>query len=255
MAAAGHLATPRGRTLRGRGIAAARGSDSRYSPSVVDLDALVNAASSLGGVFGVVAAVGSGGYAAIKAGVSWREKARESRLAAAHRRMTELRGLTAHRDECKPIFDEIFDYESDLDDHLRITDLRFKAAEALTRSKADQAFEHLREVHRVVELGLIEKADLGPWVYWVHRVGARRPLKLYAEACGYWWFVAELAAWTADSQELKLLREKCPWWQPGEEGGRAATEAALFRTPPSDASVVEERLDDPLLESKGTGTG
>ncbi|MBX3202146.1 MAG: hypothetical protein KF894_28715 [Labilithrix sp.] len=122
----------------------------------------------------------------------------------------------------------VFDYRSELCIHLRVDMLVFTKEEVATRSRTDAAFEHLRELHRSVAMQLIEPDDLGPWIYWIHRVETRAELKGYARACGYDAFMADLVAWTQGTDELRLLQRHCPWWSEPEsshlrvEVGRAA---------------------------------
>jgi len=170
---------------------------------------------SISKMLGLVTAVGSGSYAAIQAGISWRERGRDVGRQSRERRMAELRTLLGKLEACQASLNDIFDYQSSLDAHLRLVDLVFGPDETDTRARADRAFEHFREVHRAVQMQLIEPDDLGPWVYWIHRIKTRPVLESYSEACGYDAFISDLANWTKDTKELKLLREKCPWWGKG----------------------------------------
>ncbi|HEX9104445.1 MAG TPA: hypothetical protein VF997_19675 [Polyangia bacterium] len=162
----------------------------------------------------------TGSIGALSAGWSFLQKAADSLHARAERRQAQLRSLLAEQKEHQRTFDEVFDYASTLDGHLRVDprQLRFLPEEVATRSRTDSAFEHLRNVHKAVCLGLIAKSDLGPWVYWIHRVDGRAALGEYARACGYGSFMSPLIDWTKGSPELTALREHCPWWsvQPAE---------------------------------------
>jgi hypothetical protein len=176
-------------------------------------------------VLGIVTGVVSGSYAAIRAGMAWHQQSVE-------RRMKELVRLLALRKEHQDILDEIFDYSSLLDDHLRVAAERlvFTHEEFETRARADRAFEHFRELHLSVQMGLIEKVDLSPWTYWIHRVFTRDALKRYSEACGYDAFMSDLARWTENAEELRLLKTHCPWWK---MTGRDATQLAAAANDPN----------------------
>lgn len=160
----------------------------------------------------LVTGVASASYAAIQAGRAWVERTADVRRQAMERRMQTLRELLDQFATVLPIFSAVFDYDSVVAKHLRVDDLAFGDEEAQTRAKTDQAFEFLRLVHASVRMGLIEREDLGPWIYWIHRVATRPVLLRYSEACGYESFRAELARWTEGAEELSMLRRACPWW-------------------------------------------
>lgn len=150
---------------------------------------------------------------AVAAAFNWLEKARDQRRTRVERRREEIERLLAAYEKYDDTFCDIFDYQSDLDDHIRIDRLAFNAAEVATRTSVDEAFDHLRQVHWSVRSGLIEHEDLGPWVYWIHRVDTREPLARYARACGYGAFLDDLRRWTARSSEIRELVRHCPWWR------------------------------------------
>lgn len=142
---------------------------------------------------------------------SFYQKARESIRAGRQARQNEVLRLQAALKGVQDVFSRIFDYASALDHHLRVRELSFDPEEVQTRTQVDDAFEHLRDVHRSVVLDLIQKEDIGPWVYWIHRVETRDPIRTYAEACGYGAFMDELTVWASASSELKHLKANCPW--------------------------------------------
>jgi len=150
-------------------------------------------------------------FSCISAAWSFYQKAKETiRIRHQGRQEEVLRLLLGLRD-LRSVFDDIIDYKSDLDDHLRTTNLSFTAEEIETRSSVDRAFDHLRDVHRSVLLQLIDKRDLGPWVYWIYRIETRPPVMEYARACGYGIFLSDLNKWIAHSPELVELKSHCPW--------------------------------------------
>ena len=159
--------------------------------------------------FSIIIGAASGGLALIaKANELWKNLAEKRRL--------EIQRLLTEFDKNQNIFADIFDYSSALDEHLRIERLSFDKTETKTRSDVDKAFEHLRDVHNSLRLGLIRKADLAPWIYWIHRIKTRGALMNYAKACGYLVFINRLSNLTKNSHELKELEQFCPWWKKHE---------------------------------------
>jgi hypothetical protein len=154
---------------------------------------------------------------AVSAAFSWLEKGKDLQRSITERRQTEIRRMKAEFEKQSQVFFGVFDYASDADTHLRLTNLGFSPDEARTRIQVDQAFEFLRDMHTSVRLGLIKKTDIAPWAYWIHRVETRDVLQRYARACGYYAFLSELIAWTAASSELRELEEHCPWWKKGRD--------------------------------------
>ena len=130
------------------------------------------------------------------------------------RRNAEVRRLLAEFQKHADVFSKIFDFSSVSDNDLRMArPFLFNPQEVRTRVLVDEAFEHLRDVHRSVSLGLIEPADLSFWTYWIHRIKTRTPLADYSTACGYDSFVAPLQAMTQDDPQLEELDAHCPWWR------------------------------------------
>ena len=144
---------------------------------------------------GSIAATGLGIISSgISAAWSFYQKAKESIRVRRKARQEEVLRLQFALREVRSVFDDIIDYESELDSHLRTNNLSFPPDEIATRSSVDRAFDHLRDVHRSVLLELIDKSDLGPWVYWVYRIETRPPVMEYARACGYGVFLSDLTS-------------------------------------------------------------
>jgi hypothetical protein len=154
---------------------------------------------------------------AISAKRSWDEKRRDLVRGQMERRQAEVRRLMVDFAGQAKTFNDIFDYESDLDAHLRLNmNVEFTDEEVATRTRVDGAFEHLRDVYRSLRLSLIQSDDLSFWTYWIHRVPLRAPLAAYATACGYDSFLSPLRTATANDPQLKELVKNCPWWPGGE---------------------------------------
>jgi len=151
-------------------------------------------------------------FAAVAATQNWRERTADSQRQARKRRQDEIIRLQGELRALNDVFADVFDYSGAHDAALRTQNLIFLPPEVEVRSRVDQAFEHLRDLHRSVRLELIEAVDLGPWTYWIHRVLSRQPLEAYSVACGYGVFMDELVVWTASSPELAALVKHCPWW-------------------------------------------
>lgn len=148
-----------------------------------------------------------------------------------HERHNEIQRLLSELTSVKHILARYFDYQGLHDLDLRIHDLYFSNAEAKTRTEVDEAFEHLRNVHRSLKLGLVKKADLDPWVYWVHRVRNlnRKPLHEYEKACGYSVFMDDLRSWTRDSKQLSELKANCTWWDVSRTSAAGTQDAMSHR--------------------------
>lgn len=170
----------------------------------MDLKDTISSFSLLASAVGIVAS-------GITAAWSFYQKAREAIRTGRLARQNEVLRLQLALKGVQGVLSRVFDYVSPLDHHLRIRDLAFDEAEVTTRTQVDEAFEHFRDVHRSVTLELIEKEDIGPWVYWIHRVETRGPIHTYANACGYGAFMDDLTVWANASKELQHLRGKCPW--------------------------------------------
>lgn len=164
------------------------------------------------GEVGLAAGALSACLAALSAARSWYEKSQTEQRTRRERRATQIEALLARFKPLRSTFDEVFDYSGPADAALRLVNLRFTLEEQEMRSKADAAFEFLRDVHRSVRLGLIEPDDLDPWIYWIHRTAGSKSVAEYARACGYGSFLTELRAWTVASPQLDELRRHCPWW-------------------------------------------
>ncbi len=170
----------------------------------MELKDIISSSSILAGAIGVVAS-------GLTAGWSFYQKARESIRTGRQARQNEVLRLQAALKTVLEVFSRIVDYKSAFDHHLRVINLSFDADELATRLKVDDAFEHLRDVHRSVTFGLMTKDDIGPWVYWIHRIETREPIRVYSHACGYGAFMDDLNTWAKATKELKYLKNNCPW--------------------------------------------
>ena len=210
---------------------------------------------------------------AVSAKRSWDEKRRDIQRTQMERRQGELRRLMDAFEGQASIFNEIFDYESDLDAHLRLTNLDtdFTDEEVGTRTLVDQAFEHLRDLQRSLRLGLIEADDLSFWTYWIHRIRQRPPLAAYARACGYDSFLAPLREATVQDPQLRELQAHCPWW-PGSDadprirvdaprhgsrpaGDKGSAELETARNSVESSDVRSSLTANEVTESKGRREG
>lgn len=147
----------------------------------------------------------------LSAAWSFVEKAKNAVRTRIESRQKEIIRLQGCLKQVQPIFSEIFDLQSSRDEDLRLNNLKLTEAEVSTRLLVDQAFEHLRDLHRSVRFGLINKEDLAPWVYWIYRVQTRKPIEQYAKACGYMAFMDDLASWIQESKEIQIIKDNCPW--------------------------------------------
>lgn len=158
----------------------------------------------------------SGAFALVQGGIALSTKRRETHLGNMERRRQEVSRLLDEYELNRDAFEVVFDYASAQDNHLRTNNLLFTAEEMNTRRATDRCFEHLRNVHSSWAMGLIATADLGPWIYWVHRTLQRPCLKDFAAGCGYLPFVEELAKATQGAPDIACLEKHCPWWNTPE---------------------------------------
>jgi len=183
-----------------------------------DVTAIINSVTA-------VVAAGTFIVGVISAKRSWDEKRRDTERAQMERRQAEVHRLMDSFGKEATTFNDVFDYDSDLDAHLRLKDLLFTAEEQATRTRTDRAFEHLRDLHRSLRLGLISSDDLSFWTYWLHRVPHRIALAAYARACGYEAFMTPLREASREDPQLADLTKHCPWWP------REKDQALVARTP------------------------
>jgi hypothetical protein len=160
----------------------------------------------------LVTAALSGSFAAVQAGRSWLQRTKDLRRGESASRAAELGKLHISFKAVGDTFAQIFDYTSVLDRALRLENLSFSDDEAQTRTRVDEAFSFLRELHTAVRLDLIDRSDLGPWAYWIHRIDTRPAIKSYSAACAYEVFRQDLVSWTEGSPEISMLARMCPWW-------------------------------------------